>query len=122
MSSAEVMVVARWLRRKRTGVSMWPDMAEPTLRRARSGDGLAFVRLHEELGESYADLAPELFRRPVTAGLVEEFEALVAADDERALHLIAEVDGEPAAILGARLLAPDEDREQQIDRDASSTR
>jgi hypothetical protein len=71
-----------------------------SIRRARPGDGPAFVRMHAELGETYATLSPELFQRPVTAGLADEVEALVAMDDERALHLIAEVDGEPAAVLG----------------------
>jgi GNAT superfamily N-acetyltransferase len=92
------------------------------IRRARPGDGPAFVGMHAELGETYATLSPELFQRPVTAGLADEFEALVAMDDERALHLIAEVDGEPAAGLGARILAPDDDASHQIQRDAGSTR
>jgi GNAT superfamily N-acetyltransferase len=97
-------------------------MSSEAIRRARPGDGPAFVRMHEELGATYASLAPELFQRPVTTGLVGEFEALVAADDERALHLIAEVDGEPAAVLGARLVSPDDDAAQQIQRDAGAVR
>jgi GNAT superfamily N-acetyltransferase len=32
------------------------------------------------------------------------------------------VDGEPAAVLGARILAPDDDASHQIQRDAGSTR
>ena len=97
-------------------------MAGITIRRAAPGDGPAFVRMHEELGETYSTLAPELFRRPVTTGLADEFEALVAQDDDRALHLVAEVDGEPAAVLGACLLPPEDDAAQQIQRDAASTR
>jgi hypothetical protein len=81
-------------------------MSDETIRRARPGDGSALVRMHEELGETYAGMAPDQFQRPVTTGLVEEIEALVAAGDERTLHLIAEVDGAPAAALGARLLPP----------------
>jgi len=97
-------------------------MAGITIRRAAPGDGPAFVRMHEELGETYSTLAPELFRRPVTTGLADEFEALVAQDDDRALHLVAEVDGEPAAVLAACLLPPEDDAAQQIQRDAASTR
>src|SRR4051794_14590643 len=97
-------------------------MPDDRIRRARPGDGPALVRMHEELGETYAGLAPELFQRPVTIGLVEEVKALVARDDERALHLIAEVGGEPAAVLGARLLRPDDDAARQIQRDAGAVR
>jgi hypothetical protein len=45
------MVVGRWLRRKRTGVSAQ---------------------------RAIASLSPELFQRPITAGLADEFEAVVA--------------------------------------------
>ena len=44
-------------------------MAEITIRRAAPGDGPGFVRMHEELGETYSNVAPELFPRPVTTDL-----------------------------------------------------
>jgi ribosomal protein S18 acetylase RimI-like enzyme len=93
-----------------------------SIRRAKDGDGSALVRVHEELGATYAGLAPELFQQPVTTGLADEFNALVTAGDERALHLVAEVDHEVAAALGAQVLPPEEDAEHQIQRDAGSTR
>jgi hypothetical protein len=91
-------------------------MAVITIRRAAPGDGPAFVRMHEELGETYSTLAPELFRRPVTTGLAHAFEALIAEEDDRGLHLVAEADGEAAAVLGARLLPPEDDAAQQVQR------
>jgi hypothetical protein len=80
------------------------------------------VRLHEELGATYAGLAPELFQQPLTTGLTDEFNALITAGEERALHPVADVDHEVAAALGARVLPPEEDAEHQIQRDAGSTR
>ena len=53
MSSAELMVVGRWLRRKRTGVSMFATMADITIRRAAPGDGPAF-------GAGYAERSVNL--------------------------------------------------------------
>src|SRR4051794_27737013 len=56
-----------------------PGLAEPPrprrrpviVRRARPGDEHALARIHRDMGDYYAELAPERFQRPAEEGLVE---------------------------------------------------
>jgi hypothetical protein len=61
------------------------------IRRARPADAGALVRIHADMGEHYADLAPELFQRPDLSGFDELLKAEPAEDDPNALALVAEL-------------------------------
>jgi GNAT superfamily N-acetyltransferase len=87
------------------------------VRPARPGDATALVRIHADMGEHYADLTPELFRRPDLSGFAEVLEAELGADDPNALQLVAEVDGVVVGSLDARLLPPSEGAEHAFARD-----
>jgi GNAT superfamily N-acetyltransferase len=87
------------------------------VRRARPGDAEALVRIHRDMGEHYADLTPELFRRPDLTGFAEVLEAELIEDDPNALQLVAEVDGAVVGSLDARLLPPSAGAEHAFARD-----
>src|SRR3954451_19459035 len=76
------------------------------VRPARVGDEAALVRIHDDMGAYYAELAPDHFRRPQVDGYAEDLRAELADDDPDALRLVAELDGEVIAVLDARLLLP----------------
>jgi GNAT superfamily N-acetyltransferase len=73
-----------------------------SVRPARPGDGAALTRLHGELDAYYAALAPAELRLPELDGLDAELDL-----DDRAVQLVAEVDGEIACALVAHLVQPD---------------
>lgn len=82
--------------------------AEVVIREVRPGDGEAIARMHVENAAYYRKLDPESFRRPDENGLAEFVEPRAGANSDTALSLVAEVDGEIAGHLDARLLLPDE--------------
>ena len=63
------------------------------IREARPGDGAAIARVHRETAAYYVDLAPELFRMPDDAGLVEFAEPTAADNSPTSLFLVAEAWG-----------------------------
>src|SRR3954454_22515421 len=77
-----------------------------TVREARPGDGPALARLHHENAAYYAALAPGDFKLPDEDGLIEFIESDLAAPPEGQLALVAEIGGELAGYLEARLLRP----------------
>ncbi len=86
-----------------------------TVREARPGDGEGIARCYRDSAASYVEQAPELFRMPDEDGLVEWIEeALRAGHGHDELQLVAEVGGEIAGHLEARLLEP-------MDRPGGST-
>jgi len=70
----------------------------------------------------YVDLAPRHFRTPDIDGLAEQIERDLETPDQDALHLVAEVDGEVASALFARLLPASADAEREIQPDLGERR
>jgi GNAT superfamily N-acetyltransferase len=79
------------------------------IRPARPGDEHALARIHRDMGDYYAALAPERFRRPAADGLAEMLRGELEAGE--GLQLVAELDGEVIASLDAHLIPPAEDAE-----------
>ena len=93
-------------------------MANVVVREFRPGDGVPIALMMRENGAYYAALAPEYFRRPDEAGLVD----LVENDDDwrmRPEHFgrVAEVDGEVAGYIEATLQPPMDTARWQSQRD-----
>src|SRR5688500_15270970 len=76
------------------------------IRRAQVGDGVALARIHADMADHYAELAPERFRRPDLAGYAAVLDGDLA--EAEGLDLVAEVEGEVIAWLFARLIEPPE--------------
>ena len=77
-----------------------------------------------DAGRFYVDVSPEDFQVPDEAGLVEWLESgieTMEADPDLAL-LVAEVDGEVAGWVGARLVMPAPDAQWQLQREHGLTR
>jgi hypothetical protein len=68
-----------------------------TVRDARPGDGDALARIHGEMGAYYAALAAAHFRVPDVDGFAAEIDAALRTSDEKAPHLVAELDDEERA-------------------------
>ncbi len=92
------------------------------VRRARAGDGEAIARIHADMADHYAELAPEHFRRPALNGYAAVVDAELAEVKATELELVAEVDGQVVASLYALLIAPVDGAERAIAADLSSTR
>jgi len=91
------------------------------IRRTTPDDAEALVRIHGDMGEHYADLAPERFHRPELDG----FAAIIAAEiaeDPQFLRLVAEIDGEVVGSLDAQLLPSHEQARHAFNRDLLVTR
>jgi GNAT superfamily N-acetyltransferase len=93
-----------------------------TVRDARPGDGAALARIHAQMATYYAALAPEHFHVPDLAGFAEEIDAALGEPDPEVRHLVADVDGEVAGALVARVLAPEPGAEREISSDLAQTR
>jgi GNAT superfamily N-acetyltransferase len=78
--------------------------------------------LHEEIGDYYAELAPQHFRRPDVDGLAGEIDRELRESPDDALALVAETDGHIVGALWASLLRPPTDATRQVDRDTASLR
>jgi GNAT superfamily N-acetyltransferase len=92
------------------------------VRRARVEDAEALVRIHGDMGDHYAALAPELFHPPALEGFAAVLAAELAEDDPDALQLVAELGGEVVGSLDARLLLPPEDARFAFTRDLFAPR
>jgi GNAT superfamily N-acetyltransferase len=98
-------------------------MSQVVVREFRPGDGEPLARMMRENSAYYADLAPDYFRVPDEAGLVD----LVENDDDwRASHdhfaRVAEVDGQVAGYIEATLQQPLDTAEWQSQRDLGEVR
>jgi GNAT superfamily N-acetyltransferase len=96
-------------------------VGEITVRDAGPGDGAGIVRCHEDSARYYVELAPELFRLPDEDGLVEFVEPKDSLPDDY-LEIVAEVDGEIAGHLEAKLEPPLESARFQIVSEVGETR
>jgi GNAT superfamily N-acetyltransferase len=93
-----------------------------SLRPARPGDEHGLVALHEELGDYYAELAPQHFRRPDVDGLAAELAAELREPRADELVLVAEADGQIVGALRASLVRPPADAAREVVRDVASVR
>src|SRR3954463_6959301 len=93
-----------------------------TVRPARPGDEPALVRIHDDMGAYYAELAPDHFHRPRLDRYADELRAELADDDPDALRLVAELDGAVIAALDAPLLLPPAGSEHAFTIDLATPR
>jgi GNAT superfamily N-acetyltransferase len=93
-----------------------------TVRHARPGDGAALARIHSEMATYYAALAPDHLQVPDLDGFAEEVDAALGSTDRAVRDLVAEVGGEVAGALVARLLAPEDSGKREISPDLGQTR
>jgi ribosomal protein S18 acetylase RimI-like enzyme len=96
-------------------------VAEITVREARPGDGSGIVRCHRDSALYYTELEPELFRMPDEDGVVEFAEPKGGTPDD-VLELVAELDGEIAGHLEARIEPPLDSARYQTVSDVGETR
>ena len=94
---------------------------EITVRAARPGDGHGIMRCHRDSARYYVELAPDLFREPDEDGQLEFVEPKGELPDEY-LELVAELDGEIAGHLEARLEPPLDSARFQIVSEVGETR
>ena len=94
-----------------------------TIRPAGPGDGEGIARCHLDSARQYVEQAPDLFRMPDTAGLVEWIEEDLARDrapDE--LQLVAVADGAVVGTLEGRLHEPMDSAHWQVVREVGVRR
>jgi GNAT superfamily N-acetyltransferase len=96
-------------------------MGEITVREARPGDGAGIVRCHRDSARYYLELAPDLFREPDEEGQLEFAEPKDVPSHDY-LELVAELDGEIAGHLEARLEPPLDSARYQIVSDVGEPR
>ncbi len=77
-----------------------------TVRVFRPGDGAGMARVWLSAAGYYADLEPGYFQVPPGEGLAESFEAALGTTGPDALMLVAELDGQVAGWLTARIERP----------------
>jgi GNAT superfamily N-acetyltransferase len=93
-----------------------------TIRPPRPGDGPGMARVWLSAGAYYADLDPAHFQRPSAEGLAESFEAGLGPKGEDARQLVAELDGEVAGWVTARIEHPAAGAAYQFVRESGWTR
>lgn len=92
------------------------------VRQMRAGDGPALAQIHAQMAQYYVDLAPAYFDMPVLDGLAEELDAELGGAPTPDVRLVAEVDGEIAGLLFARVLTPEAGSERDISRELRERR
>jgi GNAT superfamily N-acetyltransferase len=93
-------------------VNAAPNAGKLVIRAGRRGDGAALARIHRDGAAYYLAFAPEAFQMPDEDGLVAYIEGELEPA-AGALVLVADLDGEPAAAIFARIVpALDEARYQ----------
>jgi GNAT superfamily N-acetyltransferase len=94
----------------------------PSVRIARPGDGAGIARVWLDTSAYYAELDPGHFKVPDAHGLAELTDGQLGMPDERALSLVAEVDGRLVGWLSARLELPHHHAARQFVREHDWTR
>jgi ribosomal protein S18 acetylase RimI-like enzyme len=98
-------------------------MATVTIREPHSADGPALARMHRATSTHYAAQAPDLFRVPDEEGEAEFYEPKPEDNDgETTFAAVAEVDGEVAGYLEARIDPPLESARFQSNPDLARPR
>jgi ribosomal protein S18 acetylase RimI-like enzyme len=98
-------------------------MTQVVVREFRAGDGRPIAQMSRENGAYYARLAPDYFKEPEEAGLVD----LIEGDETwrsspENFARVAEVDGEVAGYIEATIQPPMETAQWQSQRDLSVPR
>jgi len=91
-----------------------------TIRPGRAADATAITRMYLEFGRFYLGLDADDFQLPDEDGLLEYVEADVETEPG-AVCLVAELDGEPAGALWARIVEPRDDARFQINPNFGAT-
>ena len=92
------------------------------VRAPQPGDGSGMARVWLGAAAYYADLEPGYFQVPAGEGLAESFEAAFGTVGEDALMLVAELDGQVAGWLTARIERPAPGAARQMVREPGWTR
>jgi GNAT superfamily N-acetyltransferase len=93
------------------------------IREPRAGDGPALARMHRVSSAHYAELAPDLFRVPDEEGQAEFCDPKPEDNDgETTFAAVAEVDGQLAGYLEARIEPPLESARRQSNPDLGRPR
>jgi GNAT superfamily N-acetyltransferase len=92
------------------------------VRAPQPGDGGGMARVWLSAAAYYADLEPGYFQVPAGEGLAESFEAAFGTVGEDALMLVAELDGQVAGWLTARIERPAPGAARQMVREPGWTR
>jgi GNAT superfamily N-acetyltransferase len=92
------------------------------VRAPQPDDGSDMARVWLSAAAYYADLEPGYFQVPAGEGLAESFEAAFGTVGEDALMLVAELDGQVAGWLTARIERPAPGAARQMVREPSWTR
>jgi GNAT superfamily N-acetyltransferase len=92
------------------------------VRRATRNDAEALVRVHADASAYYAELEPALFQAPDLEGYAELVARELGEADDNGLDLVAEIDGEVAGTLYARVITPQTGAEYAYPRDVTRTR
>jgi GNAT superfamily N-acetyltransferase len=90
-----------------------------TVRPVRPGDGGGMARAWTSAAEYYAGLDPAHFQLPSQSGQAESFEDWIGQARDGALLLAAELDGQLAGWLAARVEPPAGNAEFQLSRELS---
>jgi len=93
-----------------------------TVRVPRPGDGAGMARTWLSAAAYYADLEPGYFQVPPGEDLAESFEAALGTTGQDALMLVAELDGQVAGWLTARIERPGPGAARQMVREPGLTR
>jgi GNAT superfamily N-acetyltransferase len=93
-----------------------------TVRVPKPGDGAGMARVWLSAAGYYADLEPAYFQVPPAEALAESFEADLGTADEDTLTLVAELDGQVAGWLTARIERPAPGAARQMVREPGWTR
>src|SRR5579859_295649 len=92
------------------------------IRPPRPGDGEGMARVWLSAGAYYAELDPAHFQVPSAEGLAESFDADPGPRGPDALQLVAELDGEVAGWVTARIERPAANTAYQFVRESGWTR
>jgi len=93
-----------------------------TIRTPRPGDGAAMARVWLSAAAYYAGLDAQHFQIPPSEGVAESFEAGLGTGGEDELMLVAELDGQVAGWLTARVEHPAPGAARQLVREPGWTR
>jgi ribosomal protein S18 acetylase RimI-like enzyme len=97
-----------------------PPFADITTRPAETRDAPALARAWIDAGRFYEQRDPASFRVPDADGLREWLEGALEASD--GVTLVAEIDGDVAGFVSARLLEPQPDGRFQLQRELAQRR
>jgi ribosomal protein S18 acetylase RimI-like enzyme len=97
-----------------------PPFAEITTRPAETRDTPALARAWIDAGRFYERIDAEAFQTPEANGLQTWLAAALEAGE--GLTLVAEVEGEVAGFVAARLLEPEPDAHLQLQRELTEKR